>query len=71
MSKNGGVVSGQNKLLFENKILRINDVVDILGYSKSHVYRLTSQNKIPFYKKGKTLFFMSQEIVQWVQQGAA
>ena len=55
--------------LFENKILRVEQVADMLGYSKWHIYRLVSQNKIPSRKKGKTLFFMSQEIFDWVNQG--
>ena len=71
MRKNEAVESGQNKLLFEKSILRIDDVAAILGQSKSHIYRLTSQKKIPFRKKGKTLFFMSQEIFDWVNQGVA
>lgn len=69
MQKLNGQNEAQNKLLFEKSILRIDDVAIILGQSKSHIYRLTSQKKIPFRKKGKTLFFMSQEIFDWVNQG--
>jgi excisionase family DNA binding protein len=69
MQKINGQNEAQNKLLFEKSILRIDDVAVILGQSKSHIYRLTSQKKIPFRKKGKTLFFMSQEIFDWVNQG--
>lgn len=69
MQKLNGQNEAQNKLLFEKSILRIDDVAVILGQSKSHIYRLTSQKKIPFRKKGKTLFFMSQEIFDWVNQG--
>lgn len=57
--------------LFHNQILRIEEVAKILGHSKSTIYKLTSQKKIPFRKKGKTLYFMSQEIFDWVNNGAA
>lgn len=61
----------KTQTFFHNKILRVEQVATILGYSKDHVYRLVSQKKIPFRKKGKTLFFMSQEIFDWVNQGVA
>jgi excisionase family DNA binding protein len=56
---------------FDNKILRVEQVAKILGFSKDHIYRLVNQKKIPFRKKGKTLFFMSQEIFDWVNDGVA
>jgi len=68
MSKIESVILDQ-KTLFEKPILRIDEVAAILRQSKSHVYRLTSQKKIPFRKKGKTLFFMSMEIFDWINHG--
>lgn len=56
--------------LFSNRILRVNEVATMLSYSTWHIYRLVNQNKIPFYKKGKTLFFMEDEILDWLK-GAA
>lgn len=54
---------------FENKIMRIEQVAEMLGLSRSHIYKLVNKDKIPFRKKGKALFFMSQEIFDWVNQG--
>lgn len=71
MPKKAKVKSALIQALFDKPILRIEDVADLLGFKKSQIYRLTSQNKIPFRKKGKTLFFMSQEIYDWVNDGAA
>jgi excisionase family DNA binding protein len=71
MSQKTPVLSKSNPLLFENKILRIDDVAKMLSLSKAHIYRLTSQKKIPFRKRGKTLFFMEHEIFDWVNQGVA
>ena len=59
------------QMLFSNQILRVEQVATILGYSKDHIYRLVNQKKIPLRKKGKTLFFMSQEIFDWVNDGVA
>ena len=67
MMKSNNVMSA--KPLFSIQILRVEQVAEMLGYSKWHVYRLVNQKKIPFRKKGKTLFFMSQEIFDWVNQG--
>jgi excisionase family DNA binding protein len=58
----------ENSKLFDNRILRVEQVAEMLQFSKWHIYRLVSQNKIPFKKKGKTLFFMSQEILDWVNE---
>lgn len=70
MQKNKAVKSDQNTF-FENRILRVRQVAEMLDFSEDHIYRLVNQNKIPFRKKGKTLFFMSKEIFDWVDQGVA
>jgi excisionase family DNA binding protein len=58
----------QRTTFFDNQILRVEQVATMLQFSKWHIYRLVSQNKIPFKKKGKTLFFMSAEIRKWVEE---
>jgi excisionase family DNA binding protein len=68
MSKNKAVVSKNKELFFDNKIMRVEQVADMMSFSKWHIYRLVNQNKIPYYKKGKTLFFMSAEIFEWVKE---
>lgn len=65
MAKIRGQTSAQ---IFENQILRVEQVAEILNFSKWHIYRLVSQNKIPFKKKGKTLFFISNEIIDWINE---
>lgn len=65
MPKNLG--HAESLKLFDNRILRVEQVADMMQFSKWHIYRLVNQNKIPFYKKGKTLFFMSEEILDWLQ----
>jgi excisionase family DNA binding protein len=53
--------------LFDNRILRVKQVAQMLQFSEWHIYRLVNQNEIPFYKKGKTLFFYSDEILGWIE----
>ena len=55
--------------LFNKRIWRIDDVAQFLGCSKGHVYNLSSDEKIPKIKKGKFLFFIPSEILEWVLQG--
>ena len=66
MSKKAKVASRETPF-FDNRILRVEQVASMLQFSKWHIYRLVNQNKIPFYKKGKTLFFMSDEILDWIE----
>ena len=40
------------------KVLNLNELADYIGFSKSYVYKLTSQNLIPHSKpNGKAVFF--------------
>lgn len=66
MSKNKTVKSDS---LFDNRILRVEQVAEMLQFSKWHVYRLVSQKKIPFRKRGSALFFLRDEIFDWINNG--
>ena len=48
-------------LLFENQIMRINDV-------SKHIYNLVSKDEIPYFKKGKFLFFFYSDILNWIKE---
>jgi excisionase family DNA binding protein len=49
------------------KLLNINDIVTILGLSKSGVYRLVQTRRIPFIKiSGKAVRFRQDDIEQWL-----
>jgi excisionase family DNA binding protein len=47
----------------------INDLSEYIKLSKSSIYKLTMDNKIPFIKKGK-LLFKKEAIDQWLEQDA-
>lgn len=51
------------------EVLTLDECSTFTGYSKNHLYRLTSQRAIPFYKPmGGTIYFKKQEIEEWLLQ---
>ena len=55
--------------VLDKRIWRIDDVAHFLGCSKGHVYNLSSDEKIPKIKKGKFLYFIPSEILEWLLKG--
>lgn len=52
----------------KNEILCLDDAAFILGFSKSYLYKLTSNRKIPHYKPiGKSIFFKRSELMIWIE----
>ena len=39
------------------------------GLAKSTVYDLVCKKQIPYMKRGKKLYFSSQELLSWIQEG--
>ena len=62
-------LSESHATLFNKRIWRVDDVARFLGCSVGHIYNLSSDEKIPKIKKGKFLFFIPSEILEWVLQG--
>ena len=57
----------KNLLLQNKKVLTINGLAKYTGYSKSHIYKLTCRNSIPYFKpSGKIIFFNKEEIDNWL-----
>ena len=55
---------------FNNKkIWRVSDVAKFLGCTVGHVYNLASDEKIPKRKKNGFLFFVPEEILNWILEG--
>ena len=51
----------------KKKVLNLNELAEYIGFSKSYVYKLTSQNLIPHSKpNGKAVFFDRDEIDKWL-----
>ena len=54
-------------LISNKKVLNLKEVAKYIGYSESHLYKLTSTNRIPHSKpNGKGLFFDKDEIDTWL-----
>lgn len=60
--------SQSNKVNQEKVMLSIDDCAELTGLSKGHLYKLTSQNIIPFYKpNGCRIYFKREEVLEWLQ----
>ncbi|MDR6965756.1 MULTISPECIES: helix-turn-helix domain-containing protein [Shewanella] len=57
-----------DKVAQEKPMLSIEDCAELTGLSKGHLYKLTSQNVIPFYKpNGCRIYFKREEVIEWLQ----
>lgn len=49
------------------KVLTINEAVELTGYKKSYIYRLTSDGIIPHSKpNGRKVFFDREKLEDWL-----
>lgn len=65
-------ISNIERLLEERKTKPLNlvEAAKYLSISQSHLYKLTSQRKIPSHKpNGKYLYFFKEELDEWVRSG--
>ena len=54
--------------LSSKTMLSVKEVSLFTGLGTWHIYRLTSQHKIPFYKPhGKLMYFDKREIEEWMR----
>lgn len=56
-------------VLCQKRVLTLGEAASYMGVSASHVYKLTSQRKIPFARPtGKNIFFEREQLEQWLLQ---
>ena len=53
---------------FNKEILTLKELCSYLELSASHVYKLTSQNEIPFTKRSKRIYFVKKDIDDWLKK---
>ena len=54
------------------KPLTLKEAAEFLDLSQSHLYKLTSERKIPHFKpNGKKIYFDEYELVQWLKRKPA
>ena len=56
----------QLTLIGTKTVLNLDEAVLLTGFSKGHIYRLTSERGIPHFKKHRHLFFKKSELEDWM-----
>ena len=51
------------------EILGVEGAADFLGLKRSAVYQKTHAGTIPYFKKGKKLYFRRSELLDWLESG--
>jgi len=65
-----GIVREQNEPEDVNElVMKSPEVCRYLKMKISTLYQLTHKRKIPFIKKGKTMYFKKDEIDKWLSEG--
>ena len=53
----------------EDVFMNIDETAKLIDLTKPTVYGLVHKNKIPYHKKGKRLYFLKSELVEWLKSG--
>ena len=53
----------------ENPFLDVNQAASFLNLAKQTLYGMTSRRSIPFFKKGKKLYFRQADLENWLMSG--
>ena len=68
LQKQGEKLANIESLLTLSKaVLNLDEACTLTGLSKSHIYKLTCWQKIPFYKQAKHLYFDRLELEAWLK----
>lgn len=57
------------KQLFHKKILTLDDLIKITGFARQTIYNLVASKRIPYFKRGRKLFFSTVEVLNWLEEG--
>lgn len=55
-------------LIGVKNVLDIDEAALFTGYSKGHLYRLTSTKQIPHFKKDRKVVFVKSELEAWLTE---
>ena len=53
----------------EDVFMNIDETAKLINLAKPSIYGLVHQNKIPYHKKGKRLYFLKSQIIDWLKSG--
>jgi len=51
------------------QLMVADEAAKFLSLSKASIYRLVSERKIPFHKTGGKLYFLENELINWIKSG--
>ena len=55
-------------LIGSKEVLTAEEAAVFTGYTTKGIYAMTSEKRIPHYKKNGKLYFRKQELVEWMTQ---
>jgi len=50
----------------KSKFMTIQEAAYYLSLARQTIYGLVNNNKIPYHKKGKRLYFIESELTEWI-----
>lgn len=53
-------------LIGSKTVLDFDETLLFTGLSRGYLYRLTSEKKIPFFKKNRKLYFKKSDLEEWM-----
>jgi excisionase family DNA binding protein len=53
----------------EDALLTVKEAAKLLSLSVPTIYGLVSRSQLPCLKKGKRLYFLKQELLNWIKSG--
>ncbi|MDY6915802.1 MAG: helix-turn-helix domain-containing protein [Candidatus Cloacimonadota bacterium] len=53
----------------KKRLMILDEAAKFLSLSKASIYRLVSERKIPFHKTGGKLYFLENELLNWIKSG--
>lgn len=63
------IIDQRSKSLFDKRIWLIDDVIEATGLKKQTIYNKVSKAEMPYRKRGKKLYFIPNEIIDWIHEG--
>jgi excisionase family DNA binding protein len=69
ISSNTSLLKKEDNIKLDYKVLSIDEVSKLLGLAKSTIYSKASRRELPFYKQGKKLYFIENEIITYLKGG--
>lgn len=57
------------EVVFEKQVWSVEDLARELQISRSYIYKLISDDKIPFAKVGRLVRFSPERVYEWLSKG--